>query len=211
MKTERERPVDADPVKHEPMWSPETREHTRRRILTSKITPQAKRRSVLVSVAVVLAVTLAASAAADLVLPESAAAAAIKFAIKFEVRLAEDSPVAGLTAAAVEGSTKKVYLYAETLASNEDVTATRTISVSAGRFGVAVEFGPDAASRMERATAKHNGRPLALILDGRVVAAPIVRGPIGRSAVLEGNYSEAEARRIAAGIKGQSSAGGVWE
>jgi len=199
MKTERERLVNADPLKHEPMWSPETRQHTRRRDLTSPTAPQANRRSVLVSVAVVLAVTLAAWAAADLVLPESAAAAAIKF----EVRLAEDSPVAGLTEAAVEGSTKKIYLYAETLASNEDVTATRTIAVNAGRFGVAVEFGPDAASRMERATAKHNGRPLALILDSRVVAAPIVRGTIGRSAVLEGNYSEAEARRIAAGIKEQ--------
>ena len=154
---------------------------------------------VLLSIAVVLTLTLAAWAAADLLLPESAAAAAIKF----EVRLAEDSPVTGLTEAPVEGSNQKIYLYAETLASNEDVTSTRTMPVNAGRFGVAVEFNAEAAARMERATAKHNGRPLALILDGRVVAAPIVRGTIGRSAVLEGNYSEAEARRIAAGIKGQ--------
>jgi hypothetical protein len=160
MKTERERLVNTDPLKHEPMWSSETRQHTRRRVLTSATAPQANRRSVLgrrsvlVSVAVVLVVTLAAWAAADLVLPESAAAAVIKF----EVRLAEDSPVTGLTEAPVEGSTKKIYLYAETLASNEDVTATRTIAVHAGRFGVAVEFGPDAASRMERATARHRGQ-----------------------------------------------------
>ena len=153
----------------------------------------------LISVAAILGVTLVACTAADLVQPESAAAAAVKF----EVRLAEDSPVAGLTEATVEGSTSKVYLYAETLASNGDVTSTRTIAVNAGRFGVAIELSADAAGRMDRATAKHNGRPLALMLDGRVVAAPIVRGTIGRSAVLDGNFSEAQARRIAAGIKGR--------
>jgi preprotein translocase subunit SecD len=196
MTIDHERLIDADPIKHEPTRSVEQQQQARRRLLAASTAPLPARRSVLVPLAAVLALTLAAWTATDLVWPDSAAAAAITF----EIRLAEDTPAAGLTEAAVEGTTTKVYLYAETLAANEDVTATRTIAVNAGRFGVAIELRAEAATRMERATATHNGRPLALMLDGRVVAAPIVRGTIGRSAVLGGNYSEADARRIAAGI-----------
>ena len=37
---------------------------------------------------------------------------------------------------------------------------------------------------------------MAILLDGRVVAAPVVRSPIGRSALLTGNFTRAEAEAI---------------
>jgi protein TonB len=39
---------------------------------------------------------------------------------------------------------------------------------------------------MQSATAAHLGRPLAILIDGRVVAAPTVKAPIGDSATLTG-------------------------
>jgi preprotein translocase subunit SecD len=54
---------------------------------------------------------------------------------------------------------------------------------------------------MREATADHNGRPLAILIDGTVVAAPVVRGPISTSAVITGRYSDAEAERIVEGIR----------
>jgi preprotein translocase subunit SecD len=65
-----------------------------------------------------------------------------------------------------------------------------------------VIFSEEAAARMLRATEQHLGRPLAILLDGELVAAPVVRSPISDSAVITGRYSRADAERIAAGVLG---------
>ena len=44
------------------------------------------------------------------------------------------------------------------------------------------------------------GRPLAILIDGEVVTAPVVRGPISTSALISGDYTRAEAERIVEGI-----------
>jgi preprotein translocase subunit SecD len=67
-------------------------------------------------------------------------------------------------------------------------------------FGVSVQFLQAGAERMKQATAIHVGRPVAILIDGAVVMAPVVRSPIGDSAVISGNFTQAEAERIAEGI-----------
>jgi preprotein translocase subunit SecD len=54
---------------------------------------------------------------------------------------------------------------------------------------------------MRRATAMHLGRPVAILIDGRVVMAPLVRSPVSESAVITGDFTRAEAERIADGMK----------
>jgi len=54
---------------------------------------------------------------------------------------------------------------------------------------------------MRRATATHIGKPMAVLIDGDVVAAPIVKSPFGQSAVISGDYTRSEAERIARGIR----------
>ena len=56
------------------------------------------------------------------------------------------------------------------------------------------------AERLRQATSAHIGRPVAILLEGRVAMAPTVRSPIAESAVITGAFTEAEARRIAEGI-----------
>jgi preprotein translocase subunit SecD len=41
---------------------------------------------------------------------------------------------------------------------------------------------------------------MAVLVDGRVVMAPVVRSPISGSAVITGNFTRADAERIAEGI-----------
>jgi preprotein translocase subunit SecD len=53
---------------------------------------------------------------------------------------------------------------------------------------------------MRQATANHIGRPLAILIDGEVITAPVVRGPISTSALISGDYTRAEADRIVNGI-----------
>jgi preprotein translocase subunit SecD len=125
----------------------------------------------------------------------------VEAAVRIEVRLAETEAAGALRAARIAGSDRVVYLHPETVVSNGDVADSRAVPSDDGlRFSVLVELHPPAAERMRRATSAHVGRPLAILIDGEVAVAPIVRSPIGETAVITGNYSKAEAQRIADGL-----------
>ena len=115
---------------------------------------------------------------------------------RLEIRLAEVVPAAGLTVATVDGTGQAIYLESSALVTTSDVTQARVLEAEGGRFSVDVTLSDEASQRMSRATAAHIGRPLAILLDGRVVAAPVVRSPIGRSALFTGNFTRAQADAI---------------
>jgi hypothetical protein len=122
-------------------------------------------------------------------------------AVRFEIRLAELEPAPGLIVARVPGSSTLLYLHPEVTVSNDDVADASVLQDGANEFAVAVQLTPAGAERMRAATTGHIGRPVALIVDGQVVMAPVVRGAIGDAAVLTGHYTRVEAERIAAGIQ----------
>lgn len=75
-----------------------------------------------------------------------------------------------------------------------------TARPSVGSFGepvVAVTLTEAAGERFRHATAANVGRQLAIVLDGRVLTAPVVRGEIGSEAVIEGGFSRQEAQDLA--------------
>jgi hypothetical protein len=121
-------------------------------------------------------------------------------AVRFEVRLAEDRPVPGLIVGRVVDSNRVIYLHPEIVVSNEDIAQSWVVQDTADRFGVSVQFLQGGAERMKQATATHVGRPMAILIDGAVVMAPVVRSPISDSAVITGNFTQVEAERIADGI-----------
>ena len=57
-----------------------------------------------------------------------------------------------------------------------------------------------ALRKMRQATANHVGRPMAILIDGVVVMAPVLRVRISTSAVISGDLTQAEAERIVNGI-----------
>jgi preprotein translocase subunit SecD len=91
-------------------------------------------------------------------------------------------------------------LHPEIVVSNEDIAQSWVIQDGPDRFGVSVQFLPGGAERMKQATATHVGRPMAVLIDGAVVMAPVVRSPISDSALITGNFTQSEAERIADGI-----------
>ncbi len=117
-----------------------------------------------------------------------------------EIRLAEVQAGAGLRDAVIEGSDRHIYLRPETVATGADVASARVVDAGGGRFSVGVVFSAAGSSRMAAATQAHLGKPVAIILDGRVIAAPTLRSPISGSAVISGNFTRAEADAIAAGL-----------
>jgi len=107
-------------------------------------------------------------------------------ASRLEIRLAETEPGPGLEEATVSRSEQRIYLHATTLATWSDVTLAQVLDPGNPSATVAVTLNSAAAARMASATAGHVGRPLAIILDGKVIAAPTVRDAIAGSAMLTG-------------------------
>jgi preprotein translocase subunit SecD len=119
----------------------------------------------------------------------------------FEMRLAETQPAAGLVEAEVPDSSTKVYLHREAIVTNADVVGARVISgITSVNFNVAVTFNSAGAAKMARATASHIDKPVAILINGRVIAAPIVRSQITDQAVISGDFDNSQASAIAAGL-----------
>ncbi len=99
------------------------------------------------------------------------------------------------------GSDRVVYLHEEIIVTNDDIAQSRVIQGDGpSHFGVGVEFTATGARKMREATAGHVGRPVAILIDGGVVMAPVLRAPISGSAVISGDFTKAEAERIVNGI-----------
>ena len=118
----------------------------------------------------------------------------------FELRLAEAEPVRGLTfEATVKNSGKKLHLHYATVVTNGDVSRARVVE-SRGQYEVAIRLNDDGAAKMTSATTRHVGRPLAIIIDGGVVADLTVRMALGAEVVFSANFTQAEAMRIVEGL-----------
>ncbi len=150
---------------------------------------------------VVVMGTTAAGAARALPLDVPSLRAQAGPATVLEVRLAENDPASGLIETPVPGSDRRIYLHPASLATTADVTSASVIDAGNSQFSVAVAFGEAAAARMVSATQAHLGRPVAIVLDGQVLAVMTLRAPVSDSAMITG-VTEEQARRLAAGLAG---------
>jgi len=124
-------------------------------------------------------------------------------AVRFEVRLAEEAPGLELDPATVRDTGERIYLHRQAVLTNGDIASAETTADDGGFFSVVVRFTSDGAAKLSGISRQNIGRRLAIVLDGQVALAPVVRSPISTSAVISGGYAKAEADRIAAGILGR--------
>lgn len=192
---------DADPLRHEPPPAAPRHDEVRRSVIAAASATTTASRAWFrapLAVAALAALILVGILSASVRGPRGSAT--VFAAVRFEVRLAELQPAAGLREVHVSPD-RVIYLFSERVVTNEDVEHCSAVTGSgASRFNIAVEFNAAGAEKMRRATAEHEGRPMAVLIDGEVVMAPVLRSPIGRSAVISGDYPKAEAERIINGI-----------
>ena len=202
MKTIRELLQDADPLQREPTWPSIQRDFRRQAVMAAasaeRATGRMGSRSRLAVFAAVASVAIAApflgSRGWSLFVSD------LRAAVRFEVRLAEDKPAPGLREVKVSGSDRSIYLHDEIVVSNSDIAAARLVQGSPTQFSVGIEFNASGAEKMRAATGGHIGKPMAILLDGQVVMAPVVRASLGASAVITGNFTRPQAERIVEGI-----------
>src|SRR5262245_32739616 len=197
MNTVRDLLRDADPSNDDAGRLDDARDKIRLRVVTaaSVVRPPVSRRRVIVGVAgSLVALTLVG------LLIGFGDRGTLRAAVRFEVRLAETQPAPGLIVARVAESDRLIYLHPELIVTNDDIAQSWVVQDGPDRFNIAVEFLEAGAERMRQATSAHVGRPVAILIDGRVAIAPVVRSAISNSATITGDYSRAEAERIAEGI-----------
>jgi len=124
--------------------------------------------------------------------------------VKFELRLAEKMPADGLDEATIENSNEKIYLHKEAIVTSEDLIDARVASGLSNRyFEIHITFNSQGAEKMAKATRENIGKQIAVLINGKVVSAPVVRDAISEKAVISGAFTKEEAERIAAGIRAQ--------
>ncbi len=107
---------------------------------------------------------------------------------------AEDDPNLDVA----RGEEGGIYLLGSTYVTGKSLKDAKTSFDNLGRPVVTLEFDKEGASQFEKATAANVGRQIAIVLDGKVISAPVVQERIsGGNAQISGNFTTEEAQRLA--------------
>jgi preprotein translocase subunit SecD len=120
-----------------------------------------------------------------------------------EIRQAETEPAPGLVEAVVEGSKQKLYLHRESVLTKADIAGALAKRAD-DQAMVEIRLTEKGQKKFARATERHVNKPLAILVNGKVVSAPIVRDKItGENLQLTGNFTPEQAEQIARALRGK--------
>jgi len=127
--------------------------------------------------------------------------------VVIEFRLAESLPSDELQEAVLEGTSEKLYLHKEVIISNKDVVAAHPIpSFTPRSFDIEIELSNEGAKRISKASTENIGKRIAVLIDGKVIVAPVLRSTISHKAVIAGSapsFTKEEAEGLARKIVAQ--------
>jgi preprotein translocase subunit SecD len=123
--------------------------------------------------------------------------------VKVEFRRAESKPAAGLIEATVEGSKQKVYLHQTAAATEQDIAEARVAEDSQQHPAVEIRFTEEGGKKIAKLTEQQKDKPIAILVNGKVISAPIVRSTISKRAMITGNFTKEEVEKLVKGINGK--------
>src|SRR4029079_9321144 len=101
-----------------------------------------------------------------------------------------DKRAEGLTEAVVPDSMEKIYLHKAVEATNRDVAEVRAAEDDFGSPAVEIVFTKAGADKMRTLSGNLNDKRLAILFDGKVVSAPVVRSRFGERAIISGLFTK---------------------
>ena len=130
----------------------------------------------------------------------------LRAATKLEIRLAETQPSAGLVEATLAHSDQRIFLHNSVVISNEDVVGARAFPSDdgTGGFDVGIFFSGQGSEKIgAEAVESHVGKPVAILVNGDVIAAAILTGLVEQKALILGGFTRAQADEIATALNGK--------
>ncbi len=124
--------------------------------------------------------------------------------IKFEFHRAETKPAEGLTESTVAGTNEKVYVYKFADITNQDIAEARIVKDD-GPVSPAIKiiFTKEGAKKMAKLSEQHINKPLAIVVDGKVISAPIVKVRFSDQVLITGNFTKEQVDELVNGINGK--------
>lgn len=116
-----------------------------------------------------------------------------------EIRAASSTAVAGWQRVTVDAG-DAIWVAPAASLTSADFAPSVSHTLRDGRDAVAMEFTADGARKMRALSAAQLNQRIALLLDGKVIWAPVVRGTIDREAQLTG-LSPDQAKRLVAALQ----------
>jgi len=120
-----------------------------------------------------------------------------------EVRAAASTAVTGWRQM-VSPSGSQLWVSPTNSLTSADIERAEARKMPNGDSAVAVVLTADGAKKMEALAAARTNEPIAMLLDGKLIWAPVVRGSIGKEALLTGGpggLTPAEIQRLLASFK----------
>jgi len=117
-----------------------------------------------------------------------------------ECRFAETTPGSGLTEMVFEPTGEKYYLYPQVEFTEQDITKARVVQQNSTPV-IELNFTSEGSEKLAEVTAANIGKYLAMVVDGKLMSAPLIRAQIpGGRALIVGKFTEAQATQIAENI-----------
>ncbi len=123
-----------------------------------------------------------------------------KPAVRLEFKRAETKPAKDLEVAIVPKTGKKIYLPKTAEVRNEDIAEASIDDQEKSVPLLKLKFTKQGRKKMEKLTKEHVDKPMAVLVDGKVLVAPIIPSTISENAVLSGIPRD-EMERIVKGLK----------
>jgi len=116
--------------------------------------------------------------------------------VTVEFRRAETKPTEGYTEAMVEDSREKIYIAKKSEVTNTDVAEAKADKDPRGNQAIELILTKEGSKRLEAQTGAQIGKPIAILLNGKVVGAPVVRATVTGRAMIMGTFTQEEVERI---------------
>lgn len=120
--------------------------------------------------------------------------------IKLEFRIVETKPGRELKEMSMYNRGDKFYIHNQVLLTNNDIKSA-VFTLWQGRPGIELHMTDSGRVKWSKITEENIGKNIGMILDGKLVCAPLVRAKIDVGvAIINGIFTEDEAKKIAAGL-----------
>lgn len=113
---------------------------------------------------------------------------------ELELRLANLKPGPGLQKASTSAG-ETIWIAHTAIVTQNDLVGARMIEQD-GRFNIELEFTSEAAQRVATATQDHVGKPMAIVINRRIMSAPVLEGPISDSVMISGSFTGQEVQDL---------------
>jgi preprotein translocase subunit SecD len=120
-----------------------------------------------------------------------------------EIRAASSTAVTGWTQMSSPGG-EALWVAPSIELTSADIARAEARTLADGGPAVAIVLTDEGARKMAQLSSAQANKPIALLLDGKVIWAPVVRGSIGKEAVLTGGpggLTKAQIDRLIASFK----------